>query len=81
METVRARLTQYMPDTSIVDIEEPSMGGDDFAEFLEQIPGVLLRLGTGGSPATRYPLHHPCFDVDESALATGVAAHVCLCLE
>ncbi len=81
MATVRARLTQYMPDTTIVEIEEPSMGGDDFAEFLGRIPGALLRLGTGGSPATRYPLHHPCFDVDESALSTGVAAHVCLCLE
>ncbi len=80
MEMLRVRLAQYMADTSIVEIEEPSMGGDDFAEFLGQIPGALLRLGTGGSPATRYPLHHPCFDVDEAALATGVAAHVCMCL-
>jgi len=81
MRTVRTRLAQYLPDTPVVEIDEPSMGGEDFAEFLEQIPGALLRLGTGGSPATRYPLHHPCFDVDESALSTGVAALVCLCLE
>jgi len=81
MRTVRAKLAQYLPDTPIVELENPSMGGEDFAEFMEQIPGTLLRLGTGGSPATRYPLHHPCFDVDESALATGVAALACLCLE
>jgi len=81
MRAVRAQLAQYLPDTPVIEIEEPSMGGEDFAEFLEQIPGALLRLGTGGSPATRYPLHHPCFDVDESALSTGVAALVCLCLE
>jgi len=81
MRTVRSRLAQYLPDTPIVELENPSMGGEDFAEFMEQIPGALLRLGTGGSPATRYPLHHPCFDVDESALPTGVAALVCLCLE
>jgi len=81
MQTVRARLTQYLPDTPVIEIEEASMGGEDFAEFLEHIPGALLRLGTGGSPATRYPLHHPCFDVDESALSTGVAALVSLCLE
>ncbi len=81
MRMVRARLAQYMPDTPVVEIEDPSMGGEDFAEFLEHIPGTLLRLGTGGTPATRYPLHHPCFDVDESALPTGVAALTCLCLE
>jgi len=81
MQTVRSRLAQYMPDTPVVEIGEPSMGGEDFAEFLEYMPGTLLRLGTGGSPATRYPLHHPCFDIDESALSTGVAALVCLCLE
>jgi len=80
MQTVRSGLTRYLPDTPIIEIENPSMGGEDFAEFLEHIPGALLRLGTGGSPATRYPLHHPCFDVDESALPTGVAALVCLCL-
>jgi len=81
MQEVRARLARYMPDTPVIEIENPSMGGEDFAEFLGHMPGALLRLGTGGSPATRYPLHHPCFDVDESALSTGVAALVCLCLE
>jgi len=81
MQIVRARLQRYLPDTSVIEIGEPSMGGEDFAEFMEHAPGALLRLGTGGSPATRYPLHHPCFDIEESALSTGVAALICLCLE
>lgn len=80
MQTVRAKLATYMPDASVIELDEPSMGGEDFAEFLEHMPGTLLRLGTGGNPATRYPLHHPCFDVDESAMSTGVAALTCLCL-
>ncbi len=80
MRLVRQRLTHYLPDVPLIDITEPSMGGEDFAEFLEHIPGSLLRLGTGSGPATRYPLHHPCFDIDESAMATGVAALVSLCL-
>jgi len=81
MQIVRAKLARYMPDTPVIEIEEPSMGGEDFAEFLQHLPGTLIRLGTGGSPATRYPLHHPCFDVDESALSVGVGALVSLCLE
>jgi amidohydrolase len=80
MQQVRCRLARFLPKTPLIEIAEPSMGGEDFAEFLEHIPGSLLRLGTGGGPATRYPLHHPCFDIDEEAMATGVAALVSLCL-
>ncbi len=80
MSMIRQRFCYLLPEARIVDIDEPSMGGEDFAEFLTQIPGALVRLGTGGGPATRYPLHHPCFDIDESAMEIGVAALVSLCL-
>lgn len=49
-------------------IPEPSMGGEDFAFYLQEIPGMLLRVGTASSEATRYPLHHALFDVTEEAL-------------
>ncbi len=80
MQLVQRQLERFLPEVPLIEITEPSMGGEDFAEFLEHVPGSLLRLGTGGSPVTRYPLHHPCFDIDESALPTGVAALVSLCL-
>jgi len=80
MQLVRKHLSHYAPNIPCVDIEEASMGGEDFSEFLRHVPGCLLRLGTGGGPDTRYPLHHPCFDVDESALEKGVLALVSLCL-
>jgi len=70
----------FMPDTPLIRIEAPSMGGEDFAEFLQAVPGCLLRLGTGAAPNTRHPLHHPAFDIDESAMATGIGALVSLCL-
>jgi len=81
MRKVRRAFRTHLPDAPIIELDEPSMGGEDFADFLEGIPGALIRLGTGGDPSTRYPLHHPCFDVDESALETGVAALVSLCLD
>ncbi|GAV20285.1 amidohydrolase [Mariprofundus micogutta] len=71
---------EIMPDTLLIDIEEASMGGEDFAEFLRDTPGCLFRLGTGGGPETRYPLHHPCFDIDESSMRSGVAAFSALAL-
>lgn len=50
------------------EIEQPSMGGEDFAFYLQEVPGMLLRVGTSAGPATSHPLHHTLFDVDEAAL-------------
>ncbi|MDF2500121.1 MAG: yxeP 1 [Anaerosporomusa subterranea] len=52
----------------------PVMVTEDFSEFQEQVPGVLLWLGVGHSAEgeTRL-LHNPHFDIDESALAYGAA--------
>ncbi|PIP03335.1 MAG: amidohydrolase [Zetaproteobacteria bacterium CG12_big_fil_rev_8_21_14_0_65_54_13] len=72
---------QFTPDVNLIEILEPSMGGEDFAEFLYDIPGCLFRLGTGGSPETRYPLHHPCFDIDESSMKSGIAVFTALALQ
>ncbi|MFC1546071.1 M20 family metallopeptidase [Pseudomonadota bacterium] len=74
VEEVRRNISTLSPDTNIIDIEQPSMGGEDFAEFLQHIPGCLMRLGTGSGPSTRYSLHHPCFDIDEEAMRSGIVA-------
>jgi len=71
---------ELVPYIKLININEPSMGGEDFAEFLHDIPGCLFRLGTGSSPETRYPLHHPCFDIDESSMSSGIAAFAALAL-
>jgi amidohydrolase len=50
-----------------------SLGGEDFAWYLESIPGAFARLGTR-SPETgiTYDIHQGTFDVDERAIAMGV---------
>ncbi len=74
-------LRRWLPKTKLVEIAQPSMGGEDFAEFLRRVPGCLLRLGTASSPETQYPLHHPRFAIDDRALAIGVQALAALALE
>ncbi|WP_433298133.1 amidohydrolase [Actinoplanes sp. CA-030573] len=56
---------------------EISMGGEDFAFYLDQVPGAMIRLGTGvpGSSA-RHDLHQGDFDVDESAIGYGLRVFV-----
>jgi amidohydrolase len=51
---------------------EPSLGSEDFSMYLEHAPGTMFRLGVGYPDRKNYPLHHPQFEVDESAIITGV---------
>ncbi len=53
-------------------LPEPSLGAEDFSVYLEHAPGSMFRLGVGLRRETNYPLHHPQFEVDESAIITGV---------
>ncbi len=53
-------------------LSEPSLGAEDFSLYLEHAPGSMFRLGVGYLDQPNYPLHHPQFTVDESAILTGV---------
>ena len=54
-------------------IEMPSLGGEDFAYYQQVVPGAMARLDTAfQDPNARFPLHAPEFDINESALVTGV---------
>ncbi|MCU1693665.1 MAG: amidohydrolase [Frankiales bacterium] len=50
-----------------------SLGGEDFAWYLDHVPGAMARLGVKPPGLERpYDLHQGSFDVDESAIAAGV---------
>jgi metal-dependent amidase/aminoacylase/carboxypeptidase family protein len=49
----------------------PSMGAEDFADYLAQAPGCMIRLGVGRKGKKTTPLHTSIFDIEESALLVG----------
>jgi amidohydrolase len=50
-----------------------SLGGEDFAWYLDSIPGALARLGTRTPGSTAdFDIHQAVFDVDERAIGYGV---------
>ena len=53
-------------------LPEPSLGAEDFSLYLNHAPGTMFRLGVGLPDRPNYPLHHPLFQVDESAIVTGI---------
>jgi amidohydrolase len=55
----------------VVLVEQPSLGAEDFAELLRDVPGMMMRLGVAG-PDGCAPLHNGAFALDETALAVGI---------
>ncbi|MGB8649279.1 MAG: amidohydrolase [Mycobacteriales bacterium] len=58
-----------------------SLGGEDFAWYLDHVPGAMARLGVR-PPGTARPvdLHQGAFDVDEAAIGVGVRVLVAAAL-
>jgi len=50
-----------------------NMGGEDFAYYLEEIPGCYVRFGSQVPGRQGFPAHSSRFDFDEEALPTGAA--------
>lgn len=62
----------------IVDFD-PIMGGEDFAYYLQNIPGAFFFFGAGDKMA--YPHHHPRFNIDEKALPEATLLMTILALQ
>jgi amidohydrolase len=56
---------------------EVSMGGEDYAFYVDQVPGTMVRLGVGVPGAEqKLDIHQSGFDVDERAIGHGVRLFV-----
>jgi hippurate hydrolase len=57
-----------------VEETEMRMGAEDFGYYTKEIPGCFYRLGVGNkNKGIVHNVHTPRFDVDESAIETGIA--------
>ncbi|GLY11855.1 N-acyl-L-amino acid amidohydrolase [Bacillus badius] len=50
---------------------DPVMGGEDFSFYLQERPGAFIFVGIGGEKS-RYPHHHPRFDLDEEVFPDAI---------
>ena len=61
----------FMDEKNIVYLENPSLGAEDFAFFLQDVPGTMFRLGVAGDKGCA-PLHSGHFSLDERSLELGI---------
>lgn len=80
-----SRVTDLVRSVAETVIETPTgvvpecqtMGSEDMAFFLEEVPGCYFFLGSANTElGLNYPHHHPRFDFDETALGMGVEMFV-----
>jgi len=56
-----------------VEVLKPSMGAEDFAYYLEKVPGSFFRLGCRNEEkGIIHPYHSSIFEIDEEVLPFGV---------
>ena len=70
IRTVEKAAEAALGETNVVHTHQ-SLGAEDFAWFLEDIPGALIRLGAA-LPNRVVDLHSATFDIDEAAIETGI---------
>jgi len=68
VDLVEKVATEIVGSSKVVELKEPSMGGEDFAYYLQKYPGAMFRLGTGPAPS----LHSDTFNFNDEALETGM---------
>jgi amidohydrolase len=69
---------EVVGETHVIDrVDAPNMGGEDFAYFLNQVPGAFMFLSSSNPEKhTDVPHHNPRFNVDEDVLWIGSAMFV-----
>jgi amidohydrolase len=71
-QIVETAARQAWGNKKVQILHEPSLGAEDFAMYLDQVPGSMFRLGVGYPDRHNYPLHHPQFDINEEAIEVGI---------
>ena len=66
-------------DMVVTKVPAPNMGGEDFAYYLEKVPGAFMFLSSSNPKKhTDVPHHNPKFNVDEDVLWEGSAVFVAI---
>ena len=67
-EICRKTANEFYGEENVEILEYPSMGGEDFASYLEEIPGNFMYIGAAKNAQTSYPWHHSNFNIDEAVM-------------
>lgn len=70
-ELARDAVRESQGPSALRKLEIANMGGEDFAYYMEKIPGCYVRFGSVLAGKEGFPAHSSRFDFDEQALHVG----------
>ncbi len=70
-EIARKAAVAVVGEANAVPLHTPNMGGEDFAFYMEKIPGCYVRLGARAPGQDGFPAHSSRFEFDEDILPIG----------
>ncbi|MDH4365856.1 MAG: M20/M25/M40 family metallo-hydrolase, partial [Acidimicrobiia bacterium] len=76
-------LGQLVGADRVLDMKTPILGAEDWAYVLAKVPGCMAFLGVcppGVSPREAASCHSNRMELDEEALAVGIASHAAVAL-
>ncbi|WP_291255102.1 M20 family metallopeptidase [Fusobacterium sp.] len=77
VDIVKANAKELLGEKGVYEKKLANMGVEDFAYYVEKVPGVFFNLGVGNiSKGIVAPLHNDKFDIDEDSLELGVKLQV-----
>lgn len=72
-DAVYEAASAFLPKENVIYPAEKAMFGEDFAYYLQHVPGTFIHLGCRNEELDCvYPLHHPKFNLDEACLKVGM---------
>ena len=74
LDAVSDVVCELLGPDKLKNLPTPSMGSEDFAYYLEKVPGAFFFIGVGDEAKnTIWPHHHCRFTIDEAQLCKGSA--------
>ncbi|WP_291258813.1 M20 family metallopeptidase [Fusobacterium sp.] len=77
VDIVKVNAKELLGEKGVYEKKLANMGVEDFAYYVEKVPGAFFNLGVGNiSKGIVAPLHNDKFDIDEDSLELGVKLQV-----
>jgi hippurate hydrolase len=70
---VRAIAIDLVGEDGFIDMDEPTMGGEDFARYLDEVPGCFLLIGNGDDGPGAVMLHNAHYSFNDDVAPIGAA--------
>lgn len=79
---VNLKLQENVPELTVYPEMEKAFAAEDFASYLQKVPGIFISLGTRNQEKGIVEINHSCtFDIDEEILLTGTKIFHTLALD